>query len=141
LANKSITASLIWDRLGISVSGICAIHCLVVPVFISTLPLWSFANFLHNWLHPVFVLLLIPVVYFAARRSHFDRTITIILYGGLSFVVIGWLFGHYWLGFVFESTMTLLGSGMLIAGHWFNYSHHRVCSNKKHHHHPISEKD
>jgi hypothetical protein len=140
LANKSITASLIWDRLGISVSGICAIHCLVVPVIISILPLWSFANLFHSWMHPVFILLLIPVVYFAVRRSHFDRTITVILFAGFSFVVIGWLLGHFWLGFLFETFMTLLGSGMLIAGHWLNYRHHRVCSNKKHHHHPISEK-
>lgn len=95
---------------------------------------------LHSWAHPVFIITLIPIIYFASRRSHYDLTITSILSTGFIFVLIGWLVGHFWLGFMFETSMTLFGSGMLIAGHWFNYRHHQQCENKSHHHHPVAEK-
>lgn len=133
---KSFTASIMWDRFGISVSGICAIHCLLFPILISTLPLWSVASVIHEWAHPLFILLLAPAVFFASRRSHFDKTITLILVSGFLFVLAGWGLGHFWLGHLFEISMTLFGSGMLIAGHWFNYRHHRTCRNHNHNHHP-----
>jgi len=136
LSYKSITTSVLWDRLGIGVSGICAIHCLAFPVLISVLPLLSIAPILHQWAHPVFIVLLVPIVYFAAKRSHYDLKITTLLLSGLVLVVTGWLAGHYWLGIVFETVVTVLGSAVLIAGHWLNYRHHRVCKNSSHNHHP-----
>ncbi|MEX0648500.1 MAG: MerC domain-containing protein [Balneolaceae bacterium] len=141
MSNKSITASLLWDRLGIGVSGICAIHCLFFPVLISILPLFSFAELLHDWAHPVFVVFLVPIVFFASRRSHFDRTITSLLVTGFLVVLTGWLLGHFWLGILFETSLTLLGSGILIAGHWFNYRHHQTCKNHSHQHHPVADED
>lgn len=139
MPDKSITASILWDRFGIGVSGICAIHCLIIPVLISILPVWSVLPVLHDWAHPVFILLIAPIVYFAARRSHFDFTITALLIAGFVFILAGWLLGHYWLGFLFETISTLLGSAVLIIGHWLNYRHHRTCKNHSHKHHAIAE--
>lgn len=141
MPNKSITASVLWDRFGIGVSGICAIHCLFFPILISVLPLSSLMPVLHGWAHPIFLASIAPIVFFASRRSHYDFTITSILLTGFFFVLAGWLLGHFWLGFIFETSMTLLGSGMLIAGHWFNYQHHRKCTNHSHKHHPIEENE
>jgi len=137
LPEKSLTSSVLLDRFGIGVSGICAIHCLVVPVLISVLPLWSVSMTIHEWLHPLFILLLLPVVYFAAKRSHYDRKITTLLITGFLLLLAGWLLGHFWLGLIFESAATFTGSILLIAGHWFNYRHHRVCTNHRHNHHPV----
>lgn len=139
LTEKSITASLLWDRLGVSVSVICAIHCLFFPVLIAVLPLASGTLFLSEWLHPLFIALIAPTVYFASKRSHFDPAITRLLVSGLVLIVAGWLIGHYWLGFWVEAGLTLSGSVLLIYGHWLNYRHHRVCTNRSHQHHPISE--
>lgn len=136
MQSKNSSASLLWDRLGIGVSGVCAIHCLFFPVIISTLPVWSFAPAIHGWAHPLFIAVLIPVVYFAAKRSHYDKKITSMLAAGIIFVLAGWLLGHFWLGLLFETTLTVLGSVLLIIGHWFNYSHHRTCKNRHHNHHP-----
>jgi hypothetical protein len=138
---KSITSSLLWDRFGIGVSGICAIHCLVVPVLVSVLPLWSFTGVIHDWLHPIFILFLLPVVYFSAKRSHYDRKITTVLITGFFLLLIGWLAGHFWLGLLFESITTLAGSILLIIGHWMNYRHHRNCTNHRHNHHPVATED
>src|SRR5690625_5907200 len=72
LPEKSLTESLLWDRIGIGISGICAIHCLILPVLISLMPLWGFTSFMHGWAHPIFLLLLVPTIFYAARRSYFE---------------------------------------------------------------------
>jgi hypothetical protein len=72
-----------------------------------------------------------------ARRGHFEYAVTTTLVSGLALVIFGWLIGHLWLGIWVEISLTMLGSGILIAGHWFNYHHHRHCSNSRHRHHPI----
>jgi len=141
VSEKSITSSLLWDRFGIGVSGICAIHCLIVPVMVSILPLWTITGVIHDWVHPILILLLLPVVYFAAKRSHYDRKITTYLIAGFLLLLIGWLAGHFWLGLLFESITTLAGSILLIIGHWSNYRHHSTCSNHSHNHHPVTIKE
>jgi len=139
MPDKSLTATILWDRYGIGVSGICAVHCLVFPSFISILPLWPALASVHEWAHPVFIVILIPIVYFAIRRSYFDFTVATTLVSGLVMVILGWLIGHFWLGIWVEISLTMLGSGFLIAGHWINYHHHRHCNNHSHKHHPVSE--
>jgi len=137
--DKKITLALVWDRLGIGVSAICAVHCLSIPVLVSLLPLWPVHTGLQGWVHPVTLLLLLPITYFAARRSHWDQRITTLLGGGILLVLSGWLIGHYWLGLVSEILLTLTGSILLILGHWRNYRHHQRCTNRRHQHHPIAE--
>ncbi|HKL16030.1 MAG TPA: MerC domain-containing protein [Balneolaceae bacterium] len=140
MPDKTLTASVLWDKFGFGVSTICAIHCLFFPVLISILPVTTFLPALHNWAHPFFIITLIPIVYFASRRSHYDYKIVSLLTGGFLIVVAGWLGGHLLFGYAFETITTLAGSAVLIAGHWFNYRHHQQCSNKSHHHHPVEEK-
>lgn len=139
MPEKSFTASSFWDKVGIGISGVCAIHCLVLPVFIALLPLWGFAEILHDWLHPVFILLIAPTVYYASKRSYFDRRIVGLLTIGFLLIVIGWLLGHFWIGLWFETILTVIGSAVLIAGHWFNYRHHQTCKNEQHTHHSHTE--
>lgn len=141
MPEKSFTTSVLWDKLGIGISGVCAIHCLLIPVVVAVLPLWGFATVLHDVLHPVFILLIAPTVYFASKRSHFDRKITSLLTAGFLFILIGWVFGHFWIGFLFETILTVIGSAVLIAGHWFNYRHHQSCRVRKHNHHPGLEEE
>jgi len=139
LSEKSITSSILWDRFGISVSVICAIHCLFFPVLVAILPLTSLTPALHNWAHPVFILIIVPTVFYASKRSHFDKKIVGYLGIGLLSIVLGWLLGHFWIGFWFETTATVFGSILLIVGHWKNYKHHRTCKVASHKHHPVAE--
>lgn len=139
MSEKSLTASAIWDRLGIGVSTVCAIHCLFFPVLIALMPVASVSSVLGEWLHPMFVILIAPTVYFAAKRSHFEKRVTALLLVGFLLVLAGWLIGHYWLGFWTETGLTISGSIFLIVGHWRNYRHHQTCENKAHQHHPIEK--
>jgi len=139
LPEKSITASILWDRFGLGISTICAIHCLFLPVAIALLPITTAGSFLSEWLHPIFVALIAPTVYFASKRSHFDRKVTGLLLSGFILVLAGWLIGHYILGLWTETGLTLIGSILLITGHWINYRHHQTCKNSSHKHHPIEK--
>jgi hypothetical protein len=130
---------MIWDKLGLSLSALCAIHCLFVPVILAVLPLSPVALTFEHWLHPIFVVFIAPTVFYAARRSHYNRKIVSLLSAGFFLIIIGWLAGDFWLGEFFETIATLIGSIVLIVGHWFNYRHHQTCSNSSHTHHPLEE--
>lgn len=127
------------DRIGIGVSIICAIHCLLLPGLVALMPLWPALGAHEEWIHPLFLVIILPTVFYAARRSHYDRVILKWLLGGLILVMAGWLVGHDHQGIGAETGLTLLGSGALIYGHWRNYRHHQVCTNRTHHHHPVVE--
>jgi len=83
----------------------------------------------------------LPTVYYASKKSHYDKKITGLLYGGILLVAAGWGLGHFWLGLAFETALTVAGSFTLIGGHWLNYKHHRTCKNVRHNHHPNIDKD
>ncbi len=141
MSNKSITSSILWDRFGISVSVVCAIHCLFLPVLVAILPLTSLSAVLHGWAHPLFILLIAPTIYYASRRSHYDSRIVRLLGAGFLLIILGWLLGHFWIGYWFESSATVVGSIFLIFGHWKNYKHHRTCKVSSHEHHPVAEEN
>ncbi|MFD2532706.1 MerC domain-containing protein [Gracilimonas halophila] len=139
MTEKKNSISAVWDKLGLSLSSLCAIHCLFVPVVIALLPLSPVALTIEHWLHPVFAVLIAPTIFYAVRRSHFNRHIVLLLSIGFILIIAGWLIGDYWLGHEFETASTLIGSIFLIAGHWKNYRHHQTCNNDLHHHHPLEE--
>jgi len=139
LSEENSTISMIWDKIGVSLSALCAIHCLFVPIAIALLPLSPVALEIEHWLHPIFAALIAPTIFYAVRRSHFNKRIVTLLSIGFVMILAGWLIGDFWLGHTFETVTTLVGSFFLIAGHWVNYRHHQTCSNNTHHHHPIEE--
>lgn len=114
-----------WDRLGIGLSGLCAVHCLFFPVIVALLPLWPVAEAIHFWTHPLLFLLIAPTVYYALRSPKVPPRIPQLLYAGLLIIALAWLL-HEWVGAWTESIITMAGSALLIAGHWLNYKHHKA---------------
>ena len=109
-----------WDRAGVVLSGLCAAHCLLMPLALAALPLWPAAAGAHAWLHPVFAVLLVPVTLFALRgRRRGDRATVLLLGLGLITVLLATL-AHDLLGRTSELAAMLLGSGLLVAGHLRN---------------------
>ncbi len=112
-----------WDRIGISVSGICMVHCMVLPVILAAVPLWSTAETLHGWLHPLFLVALVPISFMAlvsTRGKPRAKSIQVLLGAGLLVIALASLFGHEAASPVVETAFTLLGSGLLVTGHWRN---------------------
>ena len=123
MSNNHISAAF-WDRLGIGISGLCAIHCLFFPVAIALLPLWPAAESLHDWTHPILFILIVPTVFFALKGKSMFSTIGKYLFTGLFVVGFAWMM-HDFLGDWGEAGVTLLGSALLVRGHWLNYLFHK----------------
>lgn len=114
----------LWDRLGLGLSGLCMVHCLLLPVAVALLPLWPALEEVHEGFHLLLAVVLIPTTLFAMRsgyRHHRDRGILGVLAGGLFVVVVVALFGHDVLGNLAATGLTLVGSVLLITGHWRNW--------------------
>ncbi len=120
-----------WDRIGISVSGICLVHCLTLPIILATAPLWPMGDVLHAWLHPVFAVLLVPTTIFAGLhgwRHHQNRGILVHLMLGLIVVLAAGVLGHKAPGASTETITTITGSIILVSGHWRNWRSGAVCN-------------
>lgn len=120
-----------WDRLGIGISGLCAIHCLFFPVAIALLPLWPVAESIHDWTHPVLFILIVPTVIFALKGRKLFGEIGKYLLAGLLVVGAAWML-HDRIGDWGEAGVTLVGSALLVNGHWKNYKCHKSKSCEVH---------
>ena len=119
-----------WDRIGISLSGLCMVHCMVMPVVLAVAPLWAMAETLHDWLHPVLLILLVPISIIAlisTRGKLHAKSIRVLLGTGLFIIALASFLGHEAVSPVVETSFTLLGSGLLITGHRRNERSCRRC--------------
>ena len=123
----------IWDRIGIGLSGLCAVHCLVTPIALVAFSLWPAALAVDAWLHPIFAALLIPTTLMAIRlavRHRHARHIPLLLAVGLLLVLAAMAIGEV-AGAMSEAGVTVIGSGLLITGHWQNG---HACAHEHHDH-------
>lgn len=108
------------DKLGICLSGLCLIHCIILPVLILVLPS------MHFWLewtyfHDV-MLVALPALALGAFvpgfRKHRNRVVFYWATPGLALIVMGTLFfgEHGWR----EVSLSILGSFLLIRAHRLN---------------------
>ena len=130
LMSDNHTSPAFWDRLGIGISGLCAIHCLFFPVAIALLPLWPAAESVHDWTHPILFVLIIPTVIFALKGKAVFSDIGKYLISGLVTVGLAWML-HDWIGDWGEATVTIAGSALLVRGHWLNYLFHKKKHSKE----------
>lgn len=119
-----ISTQTIWDRIGISLSGFCAVHCLFFPVVLSLLPLWPVAESIHAWTHPVLFVLIVPTVFLALRNKSLFSAVSYWLFAGLAVIALAWVL-HSAIGNWGEAIITMLGSALLVTGHIMNYREHR----------------
>ena len=126
------------DKLSISLSLLCAIHCLAVPVLMVVLPT-AFAlplegEAFHLWMAMV-VIPLSAFALFMGCRQH--KTTRVAVVGVLGVVALGMaaVFGHDYLGEVGEKVVTVLAACMIALAHYWNYklcSHGSDCDCTKH---------
>jgi hypothetical protein len=112
----------IADRLGMVLSGACLVHCLVLPVL---LPLVSVtAGEEHPLVHQILALLIVPTTLWASvhgYKHHKSTGIVILLMLGAMTISLGAVFGEEFPAEYMETLVTVLGSALLITGHWLNW--------------------
>lgn len=118
-----------WDALGISATLACAIHCALLPLFFSSLPMLGI-NIIHNrTIELVMLLLALAIGSYSlshGRRKHHHKSWPILLFfTGIILLVIR-------LGLKTEAIYLLLPAVIcIISAHWLNY---RLCREHNHAH-------
>lgn len=121
-----------WDRLGALLSGLCLVHCLLLPMALLVLPGFTLLGVVHETAHLVLALLLLPVTVAALRHplhggTHTPRAVSgALLIAGAALVWLA-LPLHEWVSETAATAATIAGSIALVAGH---------ASRLIHRHHP-----
>lgn len=104
-----------------TLSGLCLVHCLLLPIIIVTLPILARFNGAH--FHTQMLLVVIPVSLFAytlAYPRHHNKTIVAWGLAGIAIMFVGGTVAHAKFGALADTTLTMAGSIILAASHYFN---------------------
>ncbi len=113
----------IFDTIGITVSGTCAIHCLMAPVTVIILPLLGLTIVDEHILHEILLYLILPSALIAITmgcRKHKDYSVAALAIIGMSLLVYTVVL-HDIYNAQLITVMTFIGSTLLVVSHVRNY--------------------
>jgi hypothetical protein len=123
-----------WDTLGIGTSIICAIHCALLPVLMSTLPVFGI-NIIHNaffeWGMIVLAFAVGSYSLFHGFVKHHRYVAPVLIFSvGFIFLVLKQFFVQY------DILLLLIAVVCIISAHFYNYRlcHRSKCSSPHHKH-------
>jgi MerC mercury resistance protein len=123
-----------WDALGIGTSVLCAIHCALLPVLMSTLPVFGI-NIIHNLIFEWGMIALAFVVgsyslFHGYIKHHRSFKPVLIFSIGFIFLVLK-QFSHQ-----YNILFLVMAVACIISAHFYNYRlcHRSKCSSPHHKH-------
>lgn len=113
-----------WDAVGIGASAACAIHCALLPLFLSSLPLFGI-NIIHNTFFEAGMIGLALIIgsyslYHGYRKHHHSFLPLIVFFSGFIFLVLKQFFVEY------ETWLLIPAVTLIIAAHLLNFRFCRV---------------
>lgn len=124
-------STLTADKLAVSFSTVCAIHCLATPFLVALLPSLAAlpleAESFHLWM----VIAVLPTSVYALTlgcKKHKQRSVLRIGIVGLVFLISALAFGESFLGEWGEKGLTVLGAIIIAFAHFKNF---RLCQEKE----------
>ncbi len=122
-----------WDRIGMGLSILCAVHCLVTPVIILSIPFLARYYLAHPLFHLVLAFMIIPVgllAFYSGIRHHHNWWVAAMGIPGLV-LVTGIPYMVHVQGFAWnEQALMVAGSVLLVAAHLLN---RKSCHTCEHH--------
>jgi len=119
-----IKVQILFDRIAMGFSVVCAVHCAIMPLALAILPVLASFPVGDEVFHRLMLYLILPssgIAVFLGCRRHKDKIVFVTALTGLAILVLSALFGHEILGEVGERISTLLGALILSIGHLRNY--------------------
>jgi divalent metal cation (Fe/Co/Zn/Cd) transporter len=118
-----------YDALGIAASSACAIHCAVLPLLLTSLPILG-VNIINNIGFEIFMIVLAMGVGLYSlnhgfKRHHHQKLPMVIFIGGMIFLLLKQVLHAY------QLWLLIPGVSMIIAAHYLNY---RQCQKANHCH-------
>lgn len=129
------------DRIGMFLSSLCLVHCILLPVLLLLLPAVA-TNFIgdHGTVHTVLFGLVTTAALFAftpGYRVHRHLGPCLISIVGIGLLFIATFYAHETVGHDGETPLSVVGSLILIAAHFVNHKLCNKCTShscKKDHH-------
>jgi len=123
-----------WDAMGIATSVACAIHCALLPVLMSTLPVFGI-NIIHNAFFEWGMIVLAFIVgsyslFHGYVKHHRSITPVLVFSAGFIFLVLKQFFTDYEYWFLAVAVV------LIISAHYYNYRlcHKSKCASPHHKH-------
>ena len=117
----------ISDRLAMTLSFACILHCLFMPAFLITSLTFASIEFSDELLHCSILFLAIPVSLFAllsGKKNHNNNLIFIVGILGLTTLFLAIFSEGNFYGVPLETLLTIIGSIIVITAHYKNY---QIC--------------
>ena len=119
------------DKLALSASALCVLHCLVVPISLLLFPSATLGFFGDESFHKMLLTVIIPisiVALFLGCRKHKKKSVFLYGFTGMAVLGIAAIWGHDLLGESGEIALTLMGTLTLSYAHVKNQ---RMCVSNK----------
>ena len=116
------------DKVAVAVSGLCAVHCLLLPLVVIAFPLLGAFAIDDTWFHRLLLFVIVPVSVVALAmgfRRHRDATVVVTGVAGILVLTVVAVAGHDLLGLTGERWATTGGGVLLAAGHLLNMARTR----------------
>ncbi|MGZ3798385.1 MAG: MerC domain-containing protein [Pseudobdellovibrionaceae bacterium] len=111
-----------WDRTGVLLSGLCALHCLVAPFIAYSLPLWIYTIH-YSPFHLFISIFIVPVAFYSfwlGYKKHKSKKVLILGGLGVFLLSIALIGPSTRTQLRWNDIMTFVGSFFLITGHVLN---------------------
>ena len=112
------------DKLSITLSLACMIHCLLMPSFLILTSGFLALSIDNELIHRVFLIIVLPVSLYALITGYQNHKILSYLYSGISglwLLFFAVFFGEGVFGEFTEKSLTLIGSIIVATSHFKNY--------------------
>lgn len=117
-----------WDSAGMTASILCAIHCAIVPVLITVLPLAGLgflANPLIEWsMIGLAIIIGSYAIGLSYVKVHRKKLPLVLLMAGFLVIILGHIFTQGWR----EAIVVPIGGLLITASHFANYRYSAHCS-------------
>ncbi len=120
----------ITDKAAISLSLLCTIHCLVLPLLVVSLPSIAALPLTDESFHIWMVIAVVPISAYALTmgcKNHKRYRVLFIGSIGLLILSVVAFFGHDLFGEVLEKVFTVIGAIVIAIAHIWNY---RLCQHQ-----------
>jgi hypothetical protein len=113
-----------WDALGITTSLACAIHCALLPLFLTSLPLLGI-NIIHNLTFEYGMITLAFLIgcyslYHGSKKHHHSWSPLIIFSFGIVFLLAKQIWHHLEILFLIPAVL------LIVSGHVLNFRYCRI---------------
>ena len=114
-----------WNAVGVSAGMACAIHCALLPLFISSLPLFGIDLLENVYFEAGMILMALLIGTLSlvhGYRKHHHRLFPLFLFlGGMLLLILKHFFAEYVIWLIIPSSL------MIITAYYFNWKYCRMA--------------